>query len=54
MFEYAPAPESQALVNFKDSYGHFIDGKFLKPGKTYQTINPANEKVLAEITYGTE
>jgi aldehyde dehydrogenase (NAD+) len=54
MFEYAPAPESQALVNFKDSYGHFIDGKFLKPGKTYQTINPANEKVLAEITHGTE
>ena len=54
MFEYAPAPESQALVNFKDSYGHFIDGKFLKPGKTYQIINPANEKVLAEITHGTE
>ena len=54
MFEYAPAPESRAIVNFQKSYGHFINGSFTKPGKTYQTINPATEEVLAEITHGTE
>ena len=54
MFEYAPAPESKAIVNFQQSYGHFINGSFTKPGKTYQTINPATEEVLAEITHGTE
>ena len=53
MFEYAPAPEAKTIVNFEKSYGHFINGKFLKPGKTYQTINPATEEVLAEITHGT-
>lgn len=50
MFEYAPAPESRAIVSFKPSYGLFIDGKFTKPHDTYQTISPATEEVLAEIT----
>ena len=54
MFEYAPAPESKAIVSFEKSYGHFINGKFTKPGKTYKTINPATEEVLAEITHGTK
>jgi aldehyde dehydrogenase (NAD+) len=53
MFDYAPAPESKAIVSFEKSYGHFINGKFTKPGKTYKTINPATEEVLAEITHGT-
>lgn len=53
MFEYAPAPEAKTIVSFQKSYGHFINGKFTKPGKTYQTINPATEEVLAEITHGT-
>jgi aldehyde dehydrogenase (NAD+) len=51
MFEYAPAPESKAIVSLEKSYGNFIAGKFTKPGKTYQTINPATEEVLAEITH---
>jgi aldehyde dehydrogenase (NAD+) len=50
MFEYAPAPESRALVTFQSSYGHFIGGKFTKPSNTYQTISPATEQVLAEIS----
>ncbi|MDG1817874.1 MAG: aldehyde dehydrogenase family protein [Aquiluna sp.] len=53
MFEYAPAPESKDLVNFQDSYGHFIGGKFTKPSATYQTINPATEQDLASISHGT-
>jgi aldehyde dehydrogenase (NAD+) len=52
MFEYAPAPESRAVVDIKPSYGLFIDGKFVDPadGASFKTINPASEEVLAEIS----
>lgn len=54
MFEYAPAPESRSIVNFQSRYGHFINGEFTKPkGKTYSTISPSTEEVLAEISHGT-
>jgi aldehyde dehydrogenase (NAD+) len=51
-FEYAPAPESRAIVSIADSYGLFIDGKFTDTvdGKMFKTISPASEEVLAEIT----
>jgi aldehyde dehydrogenase (NAD+) len=51
MFEYSKAPEAK-LVSFASSYGHFINGKFTKPTNTYQTINPATEEVLSEISHG--
>ena len=52
-FEYAPAPESASVVTIADSYGLFINGKFVaaKGGKTFPTINPANEAVLAKVAY---
>ena len=52
-FEYAPAPESATLVNIKNQYDLFINGKFVAPkaGKTFTTINPATEEVLAKIGY---
>ena len=52
-FEYAPAPESAALVDIKSEYGLFITGKFVAPksGKTFTTVNPATEEVLAKIAY---
>ena len=52
-FEYAPAPESAALVDIKSQYGLFINGKFVAPkgGKTITTVNPATEEVLAKIAY---
>ena len=52
-FEYAAAPESAALVDIKSQYGLFINGKFVAPkgGKTFTTINPATEEVLAKIAY---
>ncbi|CAB5239466.1 unannotated protein [freshwater metagenome] len=52
-FEYAPAPESTSIVNISDEYGLFINGKFVAPknGKTFTTINPATEAVLAKIAY---
>lgn len=51
VFEYAPAPESTAIVDIKTSYGLFINGKFVnsKDGSRYKTINPATEEVLSEI-----
>lgn len=54
-FEYAPAPESTAIVDIQSDYNLFIDGKFVpsKGGKRFATINPANEKVLAKVTQAT-
>ena len=51
-FEYSPAPESTAIVNINSSYDLFINGEFVpsRTGKKFQTINPATEAVLAEIT----
>lgn len=49
-FEYAPAPESTAIVKIKPTYGLFINGVFVDGEKTYSTINPATEAHLADIT----
>jgi aldehyde dehydrogenase (NAD+) len=51
-FEYAPAPESRALVSIKPKYGHFIGGKFVAGSKHFPTINPATEEVLSQIACG--
>ena len=48
-FEYAPAPESRAVVSIKPKYGHFIGGKFVAGSKHFPTINPATEEVLSHI-----
>ena len=51
-FDYAPAPESRAIVDLKPSYGLFIGGEFVdaKDGTAFKTISPATEEVLAEVT----
>jgi aldehyde dehydrogenase (NAD+) len=51
-FEYAPAPESRAVVRLRDSYGLFIGGSFVSGSSVFKTISPATEEVLAEITLG--
>jgi aldehyde dehydrogenase (NAD+) len=50
-FEYAPAPESRAIVDLQPSYGLFIDGKFVDPvdGGSFKSISPATEEVLTEV-----
>jgi aldehyde dehydrogenase (NAD+) len=52
VFEYAPAPERRDIVDIATSYGLFIDGKFVDGAddRTFKTISPASEEVLAEIT----
>ncbi|MBU3692215.1 MAG: aldehyde dehydrogenase family protein [Candidatus Nanopelagicaceae bacterium] len=54
-FEYAPAPESTAIVDIQSEYNLFIDDKFVpsKGGKRFETINPSNEKVLSRVTQAT-
>ena len=51
-FEYAPAPESRAVVDIRPSYGLFIGGEFVesKDGQPFKTVNPSTEEVLAEVT----
>lgn len=46
-----PAPESTSHIHLKTHYDLFINGKFVKPtgNKYFDTINPANEKVLAKV-----
>jgi aldehyde dehydrogenase (NAD+) len=52
-FEYSSAPESKAIVTIDPVYKLYIGGKFVAPkaGKTFTTINPATEEVLAKIGY---
>ncbi len=52
-FEYSPAPESTSIVDISAQYGLFINGKFVdaKGSKTFNTINPATEKVLSKIAH---
>ena len=48
---YAPAPESADHFKLKEQYGLFLGGKFVPAGsgKRFATINPANEKILAQV-----
>lgn len=48
--EYAPAPESTAILNLRAEYGLFIDGEFVDgSGEVFDTISPATEEVIARI-----
>src|SRR6266567_6483517 len=50
LFEYAPAPESRAVVEIRPSYDLFIGGEFTPAtGGSLKTVNPATEEVLAEV-----
>ena len=50
IFEYAPAPESRAVVDIKESYGLFVNGEFTSgAGTAFKTVNPDTEEVLAEV-----
>jgi aldehyde dehydrogenase (NAD+) len=50
-FEYAPAPESRAIVDIQPAYGLFVNGQFVDPtdGGVIKSVNPASEEVLAEV-----
>jgi len=51
-----PAPESTSTIKLKEKYDLFINGKFVAPstGEYFNTINPANENVLAKVAVASE
>jgi len=56
--DYGPAPESaDVALAWLDAhgkkFGHFINGAWTKPGKTFASDNPATSKPLAQVTDGT-
>ncbi len=56
--DYGPAPESPEpalawLASRGNAFGHFIAGKWTRPGKTFASDNPATGKTLAAVTDGT-
>ncbi|MDK1472690.1 aldehyde dehydrogenase family protein [Streptomyces sp. 549] len=55
-FDYAPAPESRAVVDIAPSYGLFVDGEFREAagGKVFKTVSPATEEVLSEVAQAGE
>jgi aldehyde dehydrogenase (NAD+) len=50
-WEYAPAPESRAIVTIAPEYGLFVAGEFrpAAAGGTFATVNPASEENLALV-----
>jgi acyl-CoA reductase-like NAD-dependent aldehyde dehydrogenase len=55
-FDYAPAPESRAVVRLRPSYGLFVGGEFVEPvsGKAMVSVEPATEQPLAEVAVAGE
>src|SRR5262245_46578069 len=56
--EYGPAPESDKealswLGKHERVFGHYIDGAWTDPGKTFDVINPSTAKGIARVTDGT-
>src|SRR4029078_6516116 len=55
--EYGPAPESDKealgwLGKHERVFGHFIDGAWTDPGRTFDVINPSTSKTIARVTDG--
>src|SRR5262252_8997240 len=55
--EYGPAPESDKevlswLARHDRVFGHYIGGAFAEAGKLFDVINPATNKVIAQVTDG--
>ena len=48
--DYAPAPESTAILDLKDEYGLFIDGEFVEgTGDSFATISPSTENRITTV-----
>jgi aldehyde dehydrogenase (NAD+) len=52
VFDYAPAPESTAILRLRDAYDLFVGGAFVpsRGGSRVATVNPATEEPIAEVT----
>ncbi|WP_413869276.1 aldehyde dehydrogenase family protein [Albidovulum sp.] len=56
--DYGPAPEAAGEVmewlKARGTFGHYIDGAFTGPGKSFATANPATGAVLARVGHGSD
>ena len=57
--DYGPAPESSDhvrawLEKHGGGFGHFIDGRFTKPGPMFEVFNPASGERIARVTQGSD
>ncbi len=55
--EYGPAPESkvealQWLERHGKSFGHFVGGRWTKPAKSFDVVDPGTATVLARVAQG--
>ncbi|WP_440710661.1 aldehyde dehydrogenase family protein [Herbiconiux sp. YIM B11900] len=51
--EYAPAPESTAILDLKPEYGLFIGGEFVEGhGESFVTVSPATGATIATMAGG--
>ncbi|MEZ5779040.1 MAG: aldehyde dehydrogenase family protein [Paracoccaceae bacterium] len=55
--DYGPAPEAsgevRAWLKARGTFGHYIDGAFTKPGKTFVAADPSTGEPLAKVAEGT-
>lgn len=49
VWEYAKSPEAKDHIQLKDRYDLYINGKWVKSKKYFDTINPATEEKIAEV-----
>ncbi len=57
--DYGPSPESPDtalawLAEHKGRFGHFIGGNWLPAKETFETRNPANGELLAQVSQGSK
>ena len=55
-WDYSPSLESTSHITLEKKYELFINNEWVAPGtkKYFDTLNPANEEVLAQIAWATE
>jgi aldehyde dehydrogenase (NAD+) len=55
--DYGPSPENDEavrgwLASHSGGFGHFIAGRFTKPGELFDVFNPAKGETIARVTQG--
>ena len=55
--DYGPSPENDDavrgwLASHSGGFGHFIAGRFTKPGELFDVFNPAKGETIARVSQG--
>jgi len=53
-WNYSKSIEDPKHIKLKSEYDMFIGGKWVKPKKYFDTINPFNEEVIAKVAYASD